>query len=159
VGNFGGGYEVLKLKDHISVNLGLDRKRRTCVVGLGRLGTAILNYDDLNENGFSVVAGFDSNINKLETTTTPVELFPAHEISEVVKKKGIEIGLIAVPARAAQETADRLMDGGIRGIINFSPVAIKAKNNVMIRNLDLLGEYMILSTLLAFREKPADQAV
>ena len=159
VGNFGGGYEVLKLKDHICGNLGLDRKRRTCVVGLGRLGTAILNYDDLNENGFSVIAGFDSNINKLETITTPVELFPAHEITEVVKKKGIEIGLIAVPARAAQETADRLMDGGIRGIINFSPVAIKAKNNVMIRNLDLLGECMILSTLLAFREKPADQAV
>lgn len=159
VGNFGGGYEVLKLKDHISAHLGLDRKRRTCVVGLGRLGTAILNYDDLNENGFSVIAGFDSNINKLETITTPMELFPAHEITEVVKKKGIEIGLIAVPARAAQETADRLMDGGIRGIINFSPVAIKAKNNVMIRNLDLLGECMILSTLLAFREKPADQAV
>lgn len=157
VGNFGGGYEVLKLKLHISSNLGLDRKRNTCVVGLGRLGTAILNYEDLNENGFLVVAGFDSNINKLETITTCVDLFPAHEITDVVKKKRIEIGLIAVPAGAAQDTADRLIAGGICGIINFAPVAIKAKKPVMIRNLDLLGECMILSTLLAFREKSGVQ--
>ena len=60
--------------------------------------------------------------------------------------------MIAVPARAAQETADRLMDGGIKVIVNFSPVAIKVKNNVMIRNIDLLGECMLLSTLLTFEE-------
>jgi redox-sensing transcriptional repressor len=152
VGNFGGGYEVQKLKVHISGRLELDKKRKTCVVGLGRLGTAILNYDDLLQNGFIVVAGFDSNINKLETIKTTLELFPAYEITETVRKKGIEIGVIAVPAMAAQETADRLMDGGIKGIINFSPVAIKLKNNVMIRNIDLLGEYMLLSTLLTFEE-------
>jgi redox-sensing transcriptional repressor len=152
VGNFGGGYEVLKLKAHIGTNLGLDRKRKACVVGLGRLGTAILNYGDLSENGFFVVAGFDSSINKLETITTSVELFAAHEIPEIVMRKGIEIGVIAVPAGAAQETADRLMEGGIRGIINFSPATLRSKNNVMIRNLDLLGECMILSTLLSFEE-------
>ncbi len=156
IGNFGAGYEVVRLKDHISGKLGLDKKRRACVVGLGRLGTAILNYEDLGQNGFSVVAGFDNNINKLETITTSVDLFPAHEITDVVGKKGIEIGVIAVPARAAQETADRLIDGGIRGIINFSPVAIKARNNVMIRHLDLLGECMILSTLLQFRESSVE---
>ncbi len=153
VGNFGGGYEVARLKAHISGNLRLDEKRNACVVGLGRLGTAILNYDDLSQNGFSVVAGFDSNINKLETISTAVELFPAHEIAEVVRRKGIEIGLIAVPARSAQETADRLMDGGIRGIINFSPVAIKTRNDVLLRNLDLVGECMILSTKLGSRQK------
>jgi len=156
VGNFGAGYEVVRLKDHISGKLGLDKKRKACVVGLGRLGTAILNYEDLRQNGFSVIAGFDNNINKLETITTSVDLFPAHEITDVVRKREIEIGVIAVPARASQETADRLMDGGIRGIINFSPVAIKARNNVMIRNLDLLGECMILSTLLQFRESNAE---
>jgi len=148
VGNFGGGYEVSKLKAHICANLGLDVKRKACVVGLGRLGSAILNYDDLRENGYSIIAGFDSSINKLETITTSVELFPAHEISDVVRKKGIEIGLIAVPARAAQETAKKLIDGGIRGIINFSPAVIKARADVMVRNIDLVGECMILSTTL-----------
>jgi redox-sensing transcriptional repressor len=148
VGNFGGGYEVGRLKAHICANLGLDVKRKACVVGLGRLGSAILNYDDLRENGYSIIAGFDSSINKLETITTSVELFPAHEISDVVRKKGIEIGLIAVPARAAQETAKKLIDGGIRGIINFSPAVIKAQDTVMVRNIDLVGECMILSTTL-----------
>ncbi|HUI93946.1 MAG TPA: redox-sensing transcriptional repressor Rex [Chitinivibrionales bacterium] len=152
VGNFGGGYEVQKLKRHISTKLELEKKRKTCIVGLGRLGTAILNYDDLLRNGFIVVAGFDSNINKLETINTALELFPAYEIAEIVRRKEIEIGVIAVPARSAQETADRLMEGGIKGIINFSPVAIEVKNSVMIRNIDLLGECMLLSTLLTFEE-------
>jgi redox-sensing transcriptional repressor len=152
VGNFGGGYEVHKLKAHINSNLGLYRKRKACVVGLGRLGTAILNYDDLSQNGFLVVAGFDSNINKLETITASIELFPAYEITEVVKRKGIELGIIAVPASVAQETAEKLMDGGVRGIINFSPVTLKPKDGILIRNLDLLGECMIVSTLLSFEE-------
>jgi redox-sensing transcriptional repressor len=152
VGNFGAGYNVAKLKSHINENLDLQKRRKACVVGLGRLGTAILNYDDLKQNGITVIAGFDTNINKLETITTSVELFPAYEIPEIVRKKGIEIGVIAVPARVAQETAEKLIEGGIKGIINFSPATIKAKNGVMIRNLDLLGECMILSTLLTFDE-------
>jgi redox-sensing transcriptional repressor len=152
IGNYGAGYEIGKLKLYISLKLDLNKKRKTCVVGLGRLGAAILNYDDLSQKGFLVVAGFDSNINKLETIKTPIELFPAYEITETVLKKGIEIGVIAVPAIAAQETAERLMAGGIKGIINFSTATIKVKNNILIRNMDLLGECMLLSTLLTFKE-------
>jgi redox-sensing transcriptional repressor len=121
------------------------------VVGLGRLGTAILNYDDLRTDGFMVVAGFDSNINKLETIKTAVELFPAYEIADVVKRKAIDIGVIAVPEKAAQETADRLMDGGIKAILNFSPTSIRIKPDILIRNIDLLGECGLLSTLLSIK--------
>jgi redox-sensing transcriptional repressor len=153
VGNFGAGYEVVKLKAHISTKLDLDIKRRLCVVGLGRLGTAVLNYNDLSQNGFFVVAGFDSNINKLETIKTTVELHPAHEIPEVVQRKAIDIGVITVLADAAQEVADRLMDGGIKGIINFSLTAICGRENVRIRNIDLLGECMILSVLMSMHDQ------
>jgi redox-sensing transcriptional repressor len=158
VGNYGGGYEVAKLKAHINRKLDLDRKRRLCVVGLGRLGTAILNYGDLQDRGFMVVAGFDSNINKLETIKSTVELHPAHEIADIVRKKSIEIGVIAVPEKAAQEVADRLMDGGVRGIINFSPCTVRIRGSVMIRNIDLLGECALLSTLMGFEDPETERS-
>jgi redox-sensing transcriptional repressor len=157
VGNYGGGYQVAKLKAHIRQKLDLDIKRKLCVVGLGRLGTAILNYVDLRERGFIVVAGFDSNVNKLETAKSSVELHPAHEISDIVRKKAIEIGVITVPENAAQEVADRLIDGGVRGIINFSPCSVRIRGGVMIRNIDLLGECGLLSTLMVFEDLGTDR--
>jgi redox-sensing transcriptional repressor len=152
-GNYGGGYGVTRLKTLIGRELNVDRKRKLCVVGLGRLGHAILNYTDLRDRGFFVVAGFDSNINKLETITSAVELHPAHEIADVVRRKAIEIGIIAVPERSAQEAADRLLQGGIKGIVNFSPCAIQTMGNVMIRTIDLLGECALLSTLMGLGEQ------
>jgi redox-sensing transcriptional repressor len=152
-GNYGGGYEVVRLKSLIGRKLNIDRKRKLCVVGLGRLGRAILNYTDLRDRGFFVVAGFDSNINKLETITSAVELHPAHEIADVVRRKAIEIGIIAVPEISAQEAADRLLQGGIKGIVNFSPCTIQTTGNVMIRTIDLLGECALLSTLMGVGEK------
>lgn len=149
-GNYGGGYEVARLKALISRRLDLDKKRKLCVVGLGRLGNAILNYNDFRDRGFFVVAGFDSNINRLETITSTVELYPAHEIADVVKRESIEIGIIAVPEKAAQEVAERLEKGGVRGIINFSSCAIRTAESVMVRTIDLLGECALLSTLMGF---------
>jgi redox-sensing transcriptional repressor len=148
IGNFGAGYDVKKLKNAIYEKLRLNTIRRVCIIGLGRLGNAILNYNELIEKGFMIVAGFDSNINKLETIKTNVELFPAYEIKDVVKRKAIEIGIIAVPAEYAQETANRLIEGGIRGIINFAPIALKVPENVILKNIDLLAECMLMSILL-----------
>jgi redox-sensing transcriptional repressor len=155
VGNFGGGYEVLRLKAHISANLNLEKGRTLCVVGLGRLGSAVLNNADLRKRGFLIVAGFDSNINKIETITSSVELHPAYEIAEVVRRKGIDMGVIAVPDKAAQEAADRLVQGGVRGIINFSSCAIRTPTAVMVRTVDLLGECALLSTLMGFEDSKA----
>jgi redox-sensing transcriptional repressor len=152
VGNYGGGYEVARLKAHIKEKLELDRKRKLCVVGLGRLGTALLNYSDFSDRGFLVVAGFDSNINRLETITSSVELYPAHEITDMVRRKSIEIGIIAVPEKAAQEVAERLAQGGIRGIINFSSCAIRANPGVTVRTIDLLGECALMSTIMNFED-------
>jgi len=79
---------VRKLKKHLSAKLGLNKGKKACVVGLGRLGTAILNYGQLGQHGFAIVAGFDSNINKIETINTEIPLFPAHENRPCRKTKG-----------------------------------------------------------------------
>ena len=148
IGNYGGGYDVDKLKAHIREKHDLDKQRNLCVVGLGRLGTAVLHYSDFPERGFNIVAGFDSNINKLETIQTKIELYPAYEITDVVRRKKIDMGIITVPEKSAQETADRLIDGGVRGIINFSPAVLRMRPNVFIKNIDLLGECGLLSIII-----------
>jgi redox-sensing transcriptional repressor len=147
IGNYRAGYSVSNLREILLSNLQLNRKRKCCIVGLGRLGTAILEYNRLNRSGFEVVAGFDSNINKIETIQTKVPLYPANEIAAIVKRERIELGVLAVPAHAAEESARRLIDGAVMRIVNFSPVVIKPEKGIYIRNIDLVGELRIVSLL------------
>jgi len=152
VGSTGSGYEVIKLKQHILNNLGLNRERKACIVGLGRIGSAIMQWPILAGGEFRIVAGFDSDINKVETIKTPVSVFPSHEIPDVVKRLGIELGIIAVPPARAQEVADRLMEVGIQGIVNFAATIIKSRrNDCFIRNMDIGGELRILSAMMGMK--------
>jgi redox-sensing transcriptional repressor len=80
-------------------------------------------------------------------------VFPAYDITDVVKNRNIELALIAVPAQATQEAADRLIAGGIRGIINFAQIVIKpSRPGVIVRNVDLDSELLVVSAMLADRE-------
>ena len=87
VGNLGAGYDVIVLKKAIAESFGLNRTRNACVVGLGRLGSAVLNFEQFQPKGYKIVAGFDSNINKIETMRTAVSLSPSYMIAEVVRMK------------------------------------------------------------------------
>jgi len=148
-GSKGSGYEVGKLKQRILNNLGFNRERKVCIVGLGRLGSAIIQWQSMAEGEFRIVAGFDSDINKVETIKTSISVFPSHELPDVVKRMGIELGIIAVPPAHAQEVADRLMEVGIQGIVNFAPAIIKSRrNDCFIRNMDIAGELRILSAAI-----------
>lgn len=147
-GNSGAGYDVSKLRSLIADSLGLAAVRRVCVVGLGRMGSAILNYP-LGEE-FKLVAGFDSSINRLETIRTSVELFPAYRISEVVRSLSIDLAIITVPAESAQEVAERLVEGGVKGIVNFAPAPVKSKDKgVFVKQIDIDGELSILSARIS----------
>jgi len=149
VGTVGSGYEIAKLKKHIGDKLGLTVERRACVVGLGKLGTAILQNDKLFTNNFKIVAGFDSSINKLETMITHIPVYPAYELADVIRKQAIELAVITVPGHASRDIVDRLVEGGIRGIVNFSSVPLHAtyKEKVYVSNVDIVGEFRFLSAL------------
>ncbi|MBD3317647.1 MAG: redox-sensing transcriptional repressor Rex [Chitinivibrionales bacterium] len=154
VGNVGSGYDTTRLRAHIRDRLHLERPRNACVVGLGKLGTAILGFERFRESGITMVAGFDSNINRLETIRTSIEVFPAYEIAEIVQRKKIVLGVIAVPPLAAQEAADRLMRGGVRGIVNFSPAPIRHNpEKVFVTTMDVEREFAILSARIAFNNE------
>jgi redox-sensing transcriptional repressor len=154
IGDTGSGYDVLRLQSHLSASMGFDRVRKTCIVGLGRLGSALLEYGQFNPSGFSIEAGFDSSINRLETIRTDIPVFPAYEIREIVKRKQIELALLTVPASAAQEAVDMLAEGGIKGIINFAPVVVSTvPDTVVVRNMNVVNELRVLSSFLALKEK------
>ena len=146
VGSLGAGYDVIKLKKTIAESFGLNRTRNTCVVGVGRLGSAILNFEQFQLKGYKIVAGFDANINKIETMRTSVSLFPSYMIEDVVRRYEIELAVIAVPEDVAQRVTDQLVSGGIKGIVNLTPTIIKpASDEVFVSNLSILGDFHYLS--------------
>ena len=153
VGDTGSGYDVARLKQHLGQALGFEQIRKACIVGLGRLGSALMDYDKFETSGFLIVAGFDSSVNRIETMQTRVPVYPACDMKEVIQRKAIELALLAVPAQAAQVTADVLVDCGIRGIVNFAPVVINVPaTGVQVRNMNVVNEMRVLSSLMTLGE-------
>ncbi len=144
-----GGYSTESLENLICSTFGFDRKRKICVAGLDMLGMAMLNTPDSALSGFEIAAGFDSNLNRMERISTKVPLYPLYEIEDRVRQHGIEFAVLAVGYENAQKTADRFIAGGIKGILNFSPVMLAPKKSILIRNIYLVEELRLLSALLS----------
>ena len=139
------GYYPEALASLIKNTLGLDKRRKFCVVGLGRLGSAYLNVPELEGTEFELAAGFDTNVNRTEILKSTVPLYPAYKMGEVVSRFGIEIALLCVPPEAAQAASDRLAAAGIRGILNFAPVVLTVPPGIAVRNVYLADELRALS--------------
>ena len=134
------GYEPQVLIPLIKKALELDRVRKFCVVGLGRLGSAYLNFSPAELGEFELAAGFDTNVNRVEILKAQVPLYPAYKMPEVISRFGIEIALICVPAEAAQAAAEKCVAAGVRGILNFAPVALQLPPAAAARNVFVTDE-------------------
>lgn len=130
----GRGYDVEGLRDNIRQALKLRPKKKVCVVGLGRLGAALLDYGRFLDA--DIVAGFDQSLNRIELLETSVDLFSVYRLKEVVRERNIEVGVVAVPDHAAQEVTDLLVDAGVRGILNFAPTNVIVPDGVFRKNMD-----------------------
>jgi redox-sensing transcriptional repressor len=139
------GYDAKNLKQAIRSALGLTQKRTFCVVGLGRLGSAYLNFDAYTEEGFELAAGFDSSVNRVEILKAPVPLFPMYKMAEVVSRFNIEMALLCVPGNAAQQAAEKLVAAGIRSIVNFAPVVLDLGPDVFVKNVYVVNELRSLA--------------
>jgi redox-sensing transcriptional repressor len=133
----GVGYEVDELADHLNALLGLDRKHPMIIVGMGNLGSALAQYLGFNYGAFQVVAGVDVDPAKIGRRVEGFTIRPSSELAAVVRDSGAEIGVLAVPAEAAQENYDALADAGIKGVLNFAPVRVKRRPGVPLKNVDL----------------------
>ncbi|MCP2333327.1 redox-sensing transcriptional repressor [Actinoalloteichus cyanogriseus DSM 43889] len=154
-GTRGVGYDVNVLVGQIERTLGLTRKHKVAVVGIGNLGHALANYGGFPSRGFPVAALFDVDP---DLEGIPVGGVPVHHTDEIVRVCGeleITIGVIATPAQGAQAVCDGLVQGGVRCILNFAPVVLQVPDNVEVRKVDLAVEMQILSFHVARRDDAA----
>ena len=143
------GYEGGALGAAIKQGLRLDKPRKLCVVGLGRLGSAYLNFSAFDKAEFELAAGFDSNVNRVEILQSPVPLYPAYKMAEIIGRFSIDIALLCVPEAQAQAAADKLIAAGIRGIVNFAPVVLSCAPEIAVRNVYVVDELRALSIQMA----------
>lgn len=133
----GVGYDVDELAEHLNALLGLDRQHAMVIVGMGNLGSALAQYLGFNYGAFKVVAGVDNDPRKFGRRIANLVVRPSAELKAVVRDSGAEIGVLAVPAEAAQENYDALADAGVKGVLNFAPVRVKRRPGVPLKNVDL----------------------
>lgn len=144
-GTRGVGYEVAFLLDRISRELGLTHDWPVAIVGLGNLGHALANYAGLSDRGFRVLALVDADPAKVGTVVGDLAVEAVEDLAELVRTRGITIGIIATPAAAAQVVADQLVAAGVQSILNFAPAVIAVPEEVSVRKVDLATELQILS--------------
>lgn len=144
----GVGYDVEHLHSEIRRVLGLARDWPVVIVGVGNLGSALANYDGFLERGFQIVGLFDADRRKVGMRVDGSAVEHIETLERVVRERQVAIAIIATPAHAAQEVADRLAAAGIRSILNFAPVVLRVPDGVHLRQVDLSTELQILSFYL-----------
>jgi redox-sensing transcriptional repressor len=134
----GVGYVVDDLRHHLTRILGLTRGRKVAIIGAGNLGMALADYGGFNTEGFSVAALFDSDPEKVgRRTRHGVEVSALDDLPEIVRREGLSIAVIAVPARAAQQALDLAARAGIRAVLNFAPERLVPPPGVTVKAVDL----------------------
>lgn len=136
-GKKGVGYYVRELMRNIGEILGLNRTWNMAIVGVGHLGWALANYRYFSPQGFKLVAIFDVDPDKIGKYIDEVEIFSVDRMAEVVNDRNIQIGVITVPADAAQGVADQFVAAGVKGIWNFAPVKISVPEQIHVVSEDL----------------------
>jgi len=139
-GTRGVGYSVRNLISEIESILGLNKKWSLALVGVGRLGSALLNYRGFQQFGFQFSVAFDNNPEKIGKKIGKVKVEDYSEIEKIIKKEKIKIAVVTVPASAAQEITDRLVKAGIEAILNFSPRYLNVPPSVSIKTVDIALE-------------------
>ena len=120
-----GGYEITDLIDRISKILGKGDPQNVIVVGCGRIGKALMHYSGFEPDGIRIVAGFDSDPMVYSDASHPVPVYPMSRLDEMVEAMEIKVAIITVPESAAADTTEKLMEAGVKGILNFSPITLK----------------------------------
>ncbi len=147
----GTGYFIEDLRAHLIKILGLDKPHRVGIIGAGRLGAALANYNGLSKSNFTVVALFDNDPEKIgeHVGHDRIPVFEVKKIARVVRELQIDVAVIAVPARVAQRVLNQVMTAGVKAVLNFAPAPLKARLGVKVKTVDLTTSLESLSYFLA----------
>ncbi|NUR53215.1 MAG: redox-sensing transcriptional repressor Rex [Acidobacteria bacterium] len=144
------GYYVAELRRHLRQILGLDRGVRVAIMGAGNLGLALADYGGFREDGFEIVALFDTLKEKIgRRSRGGVLIHDVRDFKKVVRRENVQVAVIAVPAAAAQLVVDTVVNAGVKAILNFTPGAITVPRGVKLKSMDLTVSLESLSFFLA----------
>lgn len=147
LGKRGYGYDVENLMNFFSKTLKQDRLTNVALIGVGNLGHALLNYNFHQGNNMRISAAFDINKEIVGTIQSGVPVYPMEDMVQQLKMQQIDVVMLTVPTSAAQDAASNLVDAGVKGILNFTPIRISVPETVRVQNVDLANE---LQTLIYF---------
>lgn len=157
-GRRGLGYNVIDLHKNISQILGLHRTWNVCLVGAGNIGTALIHFKQFSEQGFVFKLILDSDPAKFGNKINDLLIQNFDHCEELIGQEKIKIAVVAVPASAAQRVVDRLVDAGVKAILNFAPVTILVPAGVHIRNENMAIEIEALSYALTSKNHRGQKA-
>ncbi|MFZ0473532.1 MAG: redox-sensing transcriptional repressor Rex [Bacteroidales bacterium] len=138
-GNRRGGYTTETLLHDMEALFNRDKISNVVLVGMGNLGLALSRYGRFAQRGINIVATFDIDPFK-QKMRSDTQVYPIERLQEIVNRFRVSVAIIAVPEISAQEACNDLLKTGIRGIVNFSPVLLKAPGNIVINNVNLSDE-------------------
>jgi redox-sensing transcriptional repressor len=144
-GTRGLGYDVDQLSKTIADTLGTTSLQPVILVGVGNLGRALLFYRGFDQEGFEIVAAFDVEAALKDKRNSPKPIYPMEALAGFVREHNVKMAILTVPAAAAQEVANLLVQNGIAGILNFAPIVLSVPDEVMVNSVNLAMELENLS--------------
>jgi redox-sensing transcriptional repressor len=144
-GTRGLGYDVEQLSKTIADTLGTTSLQPVILVGVGNLGRALLFYRGFDQEGFEIVAAFDSESALKDKRNSPKPVLPMEALPAFIREHNVKMAILTVPAAAAQEVANLLVQNGIAGILNFAPIVLSVPDEVMVNSVNLAMELENLS--------------
>lgn len=148
-GQQGYGYNVEKLREEIGGILGINRGNTAVILGVGNLGHALIQNFKFGNNGFSVTAAFDVDDSLVGTKVGAVQIYHVDELEEYLRTYRVDVGVLTVPRVFAAEMAQKLADGGVKGIWNFANVELKLNNpDVIVENVHFSDSLLALSYMI-----------
>jgi redox-sensing transcriptional repressor len=132
----GVGYYVKELVYEIRKVLGLEKEWRLGLVGVGNLGSALLGHTQFLNQGYTFVAAFERDPKRIGIKIGNITVSPVKALKPLVRQKGVEIGVIAVAPRWAQQAADKFIEAGVHGILNFAPIQLQCPSDLHVENVD-----------------------
>ena len=154
-GKQGRGYNVKRLLEELRQILGLTRSWSMALVGVGKLGQAIVAYDGFVPQGFRIVEVFDADPKLVGTRVNDLVVKSVESLPGVLRGQEVEIGIVAVPAANAQQVIDMLVASGVKGILNYAPIAPQVPPHVRIKDIDPVLSLQSMTYYVKNLETPA----
>ncbi|UJP15933.1 redox-sensing transcriptional repressor Rex [Limosilactobacillus fermentum] len=149
LGKRGYGYDVEKLLNFFKGILKQDKLTSVALVGVGSLGSALMNYNFHQSTNLRISAAFDPKESLANTVKSGIPVYPVEDMKKQIKEQQIDDVILTVPGSESQAVTDQLVEAGVHGILNFTPVRLSVPKDVQVQNIDLTNE---LQTLIYFIE-------